>query len=58
MTSTTDPPLAFATGQVMSAADALMWRADDDRRFRAQVCGIEVLDRCLMAQRSVNMFCF
>ena len=45
MTSTTDTPLAFATGQVMSAADALMWRADDDRRFRAQVCGIEVLDR-------------
>ncbi|MCX5045959.1 WS/DGAT domain-containing protein [Aldersonia sp. NBC_00410] len=39
-----DRPLDWATSKVMSPADAIMWRADDDRRFRAPVFGVELYD--------------
>jgi diacylglycerol O-acyltransferase len=39
-----DRPLDWANSKVMSPADAIMWRADDDRRFRAPVFAVELYD--------------
>lgn len=40
-----DQPLNWATEEIMSPADTLMWRGDADRRLRGTVCVVETLDR-------------